>query len=212
MATNLHATIRSTEMTEIVTLCSSSSHLFLYSGSPPSKTASPTGTSIVTGGIALNSTMGTTSTDGTDAGTKLTLSGTPLTATSAYTGTPGYYRVVIGATDDGAHTAIQGICNVLSAGTGNVTATAGSTTITFASSQSSLAGTYIQVSGDSSNGSYLITNGSGTTWYIGTPYGGTTATTTWTTTPGPAGLNFTSTVASGGTLTISAMTWTEGNV
>ena len=160
MATNLHATIRSTEMTEIVTLCSSSSHLFLYSGSPPSKTASPTGTSIVTGGIALSATMGTTGTDGTDAGTKLTLSGTPLSGTSAYTGTPGYYRVVIGATDDGAHTALQGVCNVTSAGTGNVTATAGSNTLTFASSQSSLAGSYIQVAGDPSAGSYLITNGS----------------------------------------------------
>jgi len=134
MATNLKDTTRATMMGAIPTSCGASSHLMIYSGTAPSKTAAPTGTSAITGGIPLNSTMGTVS-----VGT-LTLSGTPLSATATASNTPGYYRVIDGSTDDGTHTQIQGSCGV---GTGDI--------------------------------------------------------------------NFSSTISSGGTITISSLTWTEGN-
>lgn len=141
MATNLKASIRGTMMGAIPTSVSTTGHLFIYSGSAPSKTNSPTGTSAITAGIALSSTMGTTGTDGTDANAKLTLSGTPLSGTATASITPGYYRITDGGTDDGTHTQIQGSCGV-----------------------------------------------------------------------GSGDLNFSSTIASGGTVTVSSFTWTEGNV
>src|SRR5271157_1772479 len=137
MATNLKASIRATMMGAIPTSVGASGHLFIYSGSAPSKTAAPTGTSAITAGIPLSSTMGTT---GATEGAVLTLSGTPLSGTATASITPGYYRITDGATDDGTHTQIQG-----SAGVG---------------------------SGD---------------------------------------INFSSTISSGGTVTISSLTWTEGD-
>jgi len=141
MATNLKASIRATMMGSIPTSVGASGHLFIYSGSAPSKTASPTGTSAITAGIALSATMGTTGTDGTDANAKLTLSGVPLSGTATASITPGYYRVTDGGTDDGTHTQIQGSCGV-----------------------------------------------------------------------GSGDINFASTISSGGTVTISSLTWTEGDV
>lgn len=134
MATNLKDTVRATMMGAIPTSCGASSHLFIYSGTAPTKTTSPTGTSAITAGIPLNSTMGTVAT-----GT-LTLSGAPLSATATASITPGYYRVTDGGTDDGTHTQIQGSCGV-----------------------------------------------------------------------GSGDINFSSTISSGGTITISSLTWTEGD-
>src|SRR5271157_6381907 len=138
MATNLKASIRATMMGAIPTSVGASGHLFIYSGSAPSKTAAPTGTSAITAGIPLSSTMGTTG--GTDSAV-LTLSGTPLSGTATASITPGYYRATDGGTDDGTHTQIQGSCGV-----------------------------------------------------------------------GSGDINFSSTISSGGTVTISSLTWTEGDV
>src|SRR5208337_941812 len=99
-ATNLKDTIRATMMGAIPTSCGASSHLFIYSGTPPTKTTAPTGTSAITAGIPLNSTMGTVSVG------VLTLSGTPLSGTATGSITPGYYRITDGGTDDGTHTQI----------------------------------------------------------------------------------------------------------
>jgi len=134
MATNLKDTVRATMMGAIPTSVGASGHLFIYSGTAPSKTTAPTGTSAITAGIPLNSTMGTVS-----VGT-LTLSGTPLSGTATASITPGYYRVTDGGTDDGTHTQIQGSCGV-----------------------------------------------------------------------GSGDINFSSTISSGGTVTISSLTWTEGD-
>jgi len=60
------------------------------------------------------------------------------------------------------------------AGSGTVAVANGSTAITFSASQTGLTGSWLIISGDSSNGLYLIVSGSGTGWVIGSPYGGTT--------------------------------------
>jgi hypothetical protein len=60
----------------------------------------------------------------------------------------------------------------LTAGSGTVTATQASTVLSFSTSQSNLAGTYIAITGDTSNGLYLVGSGSGTAWTIATPFGG----------------------------------------
>src|SRR5271157_1432108 len=83
MATNLKASIRATMMGAIPTSVGASGHVFIYSGSAPSKTAAPTGTSAITAGIPLSSTMGTT---GATEGAVLTLSGTPLSGTATCIG------------------------------------------------------------------------------------------------------------------------------
>jgi len=140
MSTSVNATSRATIMTSINSVAGATAYLFVYSGSAPGKTTSPTGTSAVSGGIALASTAFTQGTDGTDANTKLTLAGVPITATSTASVTPGWYRITNNATDDGTHTVLQGSAGVSS--------------------------------GD---------------------------------------LSFSSTISSGGTVTISALTYTEGN-
>ena len=228
MSTNLLAAVRAAEMTQIVTSAGAAAHFFCYSGAPPTKVTTPSGTSIITGGQALSATVGTTGTDGIDAGTKLTLSGTPFTPTSAYTGTPGYYRIVIGATDDGTHTLIQGLCTITYPSTGYTSVTLACTHDTYAVTLSATPtpsggtpppalaiGQYLtNISGDASAGTYLIVAGSGTTWTIGTPFnpGGSSATTsTWNMVTAANALQFSSTVASGGTITLSSATWTEGN-
>ncbi|MGO9110671.1 MAG: hypothetical protein ACLP9L_15735 [Thermoguttaceae bacterium] len=141
MATDLNATSRAAEMTSINTVAGATAYLFIYSGTQPTKTTSPTGTSAITGGIALSNPAFTQGTDGTDANTKLTLASVPKTGTATASITPGWYRITSSATDDGTHTVVQG-----SAGVG---------------------------SGD---------------------------------------LNFASTISSGGTVSITAYTLTEGNV
>ena len=61
------------------------------------------------------------------------------------------------------------------AGSGTVSVVTGSATITFSASQSALAGKYLVVTGDASNGYYLIVSGATTSWVLATPYGGLTA-------------------------------------
>jgi hypothetical protein len=61
------------------------------------------------------------------------------------------------------------------AGSGTVALTNGLTSVTFSAAQTGLSGSYLIVAGDSSNGLYLIGSGSGTSWAIGSPYGGATA-------------------------------------
>jgi hypothetical protein len=58
------------------------------------------------------------------------------------------------------------------AGTGTITTTNGSTAVTFGSSQTGLSGTYIVVTGDTSNGIYLVGSGATTSWVLTTPFGG----------------------------------------
>lgn len=73
-------------------------------------------------------------------------------------------------------------------GSGTISVTNGGTAITFSGSQSSLAGSYLVVTGDSSNGLYLIGSGATTAWVLTTPYGGATGSgLSWgTTTPNTA--------------------------
>ena len=205
MATNIKDTLRATMMGAIPTSVGSSGHLFIYSGSAPSKTASPTGTSAITAGVALGSPMGTVAT-----GT-LTLSGAPLTATATASITPGYYRGVDGSTDDGTHTQVQGPCAVITPGSGTANVTNGSTAVTFSTSQSGLTGSYLMFNGDSTSGIYQVASGSGTSWTLASAYGGTTnAAIPWGTATFGA-INFWTPIYTGGNVTINALSWTEGN-
>lgn len=131
MATSLKDAIRTTFVGAIVTAVTTTSRILIYTGSAPSKTATPTGTLLAT--LTPSATFGTTATG-------VLTANTITSATAAASGTPGYYRIIDGTTDDGTHTEIQG-----SAGVG---------------------------SGD---------------------------------------LNFSSTIASGGTVAITSLTYTDGN-
>lgn len=62
----------------------------------------------------------------------------------------------------------------ITAGTGTISVTNAGTTVTFGSSQTGLQGKYLTMVGDSTSGFYLVISGSGTSWTIATPYGGTT--------------------------------------
>jgi hypothetical protein len=105
MATNLKDSIRQTEMAAIPTSIGASGHLLIYTGSAPSKTAGPTGTLLAT--LPLSSTAATAS------GGVLTYNAI-TSASAAASGTPGYYRQIDGATDDGTHTQVQGSSGVSS--------------------------------------------------------------------------------------------------
>ena len=114
---DLNATCRAALMTSINSVASTAAHLWIYNGTPLGKTvAGPTGTSAsaITAGIALGNPAFTQGTDGTDANTKLTLAGVPLTgtATSSGTFTPTWYRITVGSADDGSHTLVQGSAGV----------------------------------------------------------------------------------------------------
>lgn len=104
MATNLKDTTRATMLSDLVTAITSTSRLKIYTGSAPSKTASPTGTLLAT--LTPNATFGTVS------GGVLTANAIASDTNAAASGTPGYYRVIDGTTDDGSHTQIQGSCGV----------------------------------------------------------------------------------------------------
>lgn len=103
MATNIKDTTRAAEMAAIVTAITSTSRLLIYTGSAPSKTASPTGTLLAT--LTPSATFGTVS-GGVITANAIT------SATAVATGSPGYYRVIDGTTDDGTHTQLQGSCGV----------------------------------------------------------------------------------------------------
>lgn len=97
--------LRTTIVGTIPTALTTTSRLLVYTGSAPALTASPTGTLLVT--FTLASGVGTTS-----AGV-LTFSAIS-NATAAASGTPGYFRMIDGTTDDGTHTEIQGTSGVSS--------------------------------------------------------------------------------------------------
>jgi hypothetical protein len=121
MATNLKDTTRATMMAAIVSAMTSTSRIKVYTGSQPSKTASPTGT--------LLATLTPSATYGTVSGGVLTANAITSDTNSAASGTPGYYRMVDGTTDDGTHTQVQGSAGV---GSGDInfssTIAAGGTT------------------------------------------------------------------------------------
>ena len=104
VATSLKDTTRATMMTAIVTAITSTSRIKIYSGSAPAKTATPTGT--------LLSTLTPSATFGTVSGGVLTANAITSDSSAAASGTPGYYRVIDGTTDDGTHTQIQGSAGV----------------------------------------------------------------------------------------------------
>jgi hypothetical protein len=99
----LHNTLRHDMNGLITTALTTTSRLKVYTGSEPSKTASPTGTLLATFTLA--------STPGTDTGGVYTFTN-PSNVTGAADGTPGYFRMIDGTTDDGTHTQIQGTCGV----------------------------------------------------------------------------------------------------
>jgi hypothetical protein len=104
MATNLKDTIRTTMVGDISTSIGATSRIKIYTGSAPSKTASPTGT--------LLATLTPASTFGSSSGGVLTAGSITSDTNAAASGTPGYYRVIDGTTDDGTHTQVQGSCAV----------------------------------------------------------------------------------------------------
>lgn len=124
MATSLKDTTRATMMGAISTAVTTTSRIKIYSGSAPAKTASPTGT--------LLATLTPSATFATASGGVLTAGAITSDTASAASGTPGYYRVIDGTTDDGTHTQIQGSCGV---GSGDINfsstiASGGTTAIT----------------------------------------------------------------------------------
>lgn len=58
------------------------------------------------------------------------------------------------------------------AGAGQVTTITGSNVVTFSQGQGGLAGYYLVVTGDTSNGVYLVKSGGGTTWMLIEPFEG----------------------------------------
>jgi len=104
MSTNLKDSIRTTMVGAISTSIGATSRIKIYTGSAPSKTASPTGT--------LLSTLTPSATFGTSATGVLTANAITNDTNAAASGTPGYYRIIDGTTDDGTHTQVQGSCGV----------------------------------------------------------------------------------------------------
>ncbi len=103
MATNLNNTIRTTCVGAISTAITTTSRILIYTSTAPSKTAAPTGTLLAT--LTPSATFGTSATG-------VLTANTITSATAAASGTPGYYRIIDGTTDDGTHTQVQGSCGV----------------------------------------------------------------------------------------------------
>lgn len=104
MATNLKDSIRTSMVGAISTSIGATSRIKIYTGSAPSKTASPTGTLLAT--LTPSATFGSSTTG------VLTAGAITSDTSAAASGTPGYYRVIDGTTDDGTHTQVQGSCGV----------------------------------------------------------------------------------------------------
>ncbi len=100
---SLKTALRTTIMTAIVTALTATSRLLFYTGSAPALTATPTGTLLAT--FTLSATAGTVTTG------VLTFTN-PSNVTGAASGTPGYWRMIDGSTDDGTHTQVQGTAGV----------------------------------------------------------------------------------------------------
>lgn len=103
MATSLKDSTRTTFVAAIVTAITATSRILIYTGSAPSKTATPSGTLLAT--LTPSATFGTTSVG-------VLTANTITSATAAASGTPGYYRIIDGTTDDGTHTEVQGSAGV----------------------------------------------------------------------------------------------------
>lgn len=127
---SLKDSVRTTRVGDIGAALTSTSRLIVYTGSPPSKTATPSGTPLAT--FTLAATPGTAS-----AGAYTFTA--PSNVTGAAGGVPGYFRMIDGTTDDGTHTVVQG------------TAAVGSGELNFASS--------IASGGTVSISSFVITEG-----------------------------------------------------
>jgi hypothetical protein len=202
MATNINDTARNALLAAITSGITSTGRIKIYTGTAPAKSGGPTGTLLST--LTTNSTFAPAPSGGV-----LTANSIANDTAAVQGGVPGYYRIIDGTSDVAGHCWVQGPCNIPAAGVGNVTATITSNTLTFASSQSNLAGTYIVVGADTV--SYLITNGATTTWFIGTPYAGSTQTTSFTTMSQSAGISFSSQISQNGTVSITSLVYTEGN-
>jgi hypothetical protein len=110
MALSYKDTLRNARLAALTTAVSTAGHILVYTGTAPAKTASPTGTLLATNAVA--NPLG-----GAPSAGVLTL-GAITTANAAASGTPGYFRLIDGATDDGTHTQLQGDAGV---GSGSLT-------------------------------------------------------------------------------------------
>lgn len=63
----------------------------------------------------------------------------------------------------------------VTAGTGTVAVTLSSALLTFSASQTGLAGKWITINGDATNGLYLVSSGATTVWTLSANYNGSTA-------------------------------------
>ncbi len=108
MATNLKDTIRTTMMGAIPTSVTATSRIKIYAGTKPAKTASPT-----SAGATLLATLTPAATFSSAGSAGVQTCGAIASDTNAAaTGTPTFYRVIDGTTDDGTHTQIQGDCAI----------------------------------------------------------------------------------------------------
>lgn len=104
MATSIKDSTRTTMVGAISTSIGATSRIKIYTGSAPAKTAAPTGTLLAT--LTPSATFGTSATG------VLTANAIASDSSAAASGTPGYYRIIDGTTDDGTHTQVQGSCGV----------------------------------------------------------------------------------------------------
>lgn len=100
---NYHNTLRTNMIGQVTTSLTTTSRLRVYTGTAPTKTVTPSGTLLAT--FTLSATPGT-------ATTGVYTFTNPANVTGAADGTPGYFRMIDGTTDDGTHTQIQGTCGV----------------------------------------------------------------------------------------------------
>ena len=100
---SLGTTLRTDMVSQINTTVGTTGHVIVYTGSAPSKTSAPTGSTLAT--WALSNPAGA-------AATGVWTMTVPSSVTAAYSGTPGYGRIIDGATDDGTHTNVQFSCGI----------------------------------------------------------------------------------------------------
>jgi hypothetical protein len=104
MATKYKTSIRNTRLGDVISALGATARLLVYTGTEPALTASPTGTLLCT--FTLANPVGPAASGGVATWTN------PSNVTAAASGTPGYYRVIDGSTDDGTHTQVQGSAGV----------------------------------------------------------------------------------------------------
>lgn len=105
MAISLNDTIRDSNLDDITTAAGAASHLLVYAGTVPAKTASPSGNTLLATFVLANPIAPAASAGSV----ALTL---PSAVTAAASGTPSFFRIIDGATDDGTHTQVQGTAAV----------------------------------------------------------------------------------------------------